>query len=116
MDFRAGSDITDLSLYQDGRVDAFQRFDRLPGLTHILLERQRGKVKDDRVEASLHGLHRFGERMRMVGIEKDGKVEFLTEGSYQSRELTSSDKLTLFLGRAHQDRDFQFARGREDRL
>src|SRR5262249_7970934 len=100
MDFRASADITDLSLYQNGWVDGFERFDGLPGLAHILLKRQRGQVKDDRVKASLHGLHCFGQRMSMVGIEKDGKVEFLTQASHKSRERTSSDKLTLSLGRA----------------
>ena len=63
MDFRAGSYITDLSLYQDGRVVDFERFDGLPGLAHVLLKGQRGTVEDDRVKDSLHGVHRFGERM-----------------------------------------------------
>ena len=116
MDFRAGSYVPDLSFYQDGRVDAFERCDGLPGLAHVLLKGQRGKVKDDRVKASLHGLHRLGERMGMVGIEKDGKVEFLTQASHQGRERTSSNKLTLSLGRANQHGDLQFARGREDGL
>src|SRR5262249_11981811 len=40
MDFRAGSYVTYLSFYQDGGVDAFEHFDGLPGLAHVLLKGQ----------------------------------------------------------------------------
>jgi len=54
--------------------------------------------------------------MGMVRVEKDGEIEFLTQAPHQGRELPNPDKLTLPLGRADQHRNFQFARGREDRL
>lgn len=50
MDFRAGSDITDLSLHEDVRVDCFKRFYRGSGLTNVLFERQSGTVKNNGVK------------------------------------------------------------------
>ena len=77
MDFRAASYITDFPFYQERRIDAFERFDGLLGLAHVLLKGQRRTVKDDHVKARLHRLDCFSKRMGVVGIEKDGKVEFL---------------------------------------
>src|SRR5262245_15332716 len=49
-------------------------------------------------------------------LRKDGKIEFLTQASHQSRELIGPEKLALSLGGANQHRDFQVTRGCEDRL
>src|SRR6516225_7516685 len=113
MDFRAGPYITDLSFDHDGGVDALERFYSLPGLAHVLLKGQRGEIKDNRVKAGLHSVHRFGERMSVVRVEEDWEVEFLTHASHQGRELTGAEKLALALGRANQHRDLQLTRGRE---
>src|SRR5215472_3757409 len=45
--FRTGSDVTDLSFYQDGWVDLFESFDSLFGLAQIFFERQRREVEND---------------------------------------------------------------------
>ena len=59
MNFRPGSNVADLSLHKDGRIDRFDGFDRFFGLAHILLEWQRGKIEDDGIKAGpgrFHGL------------------------------------------------------------
>src|SRR5215469_12191767 len=44
---RTGSDVADLSFYQDGWVDLFESFDSFFGLAQIFFERQRREVEND---------------------------------------------------------------------
>ena len=53
MDFRAGSDVADLALDQDRRIDGFEGFNGLFRLADVLLERERRQVEDDGVKAAL---------------------------------------------------------------
>ena len=52
--------------------------------------------------------------MRVVGIQVDGKVEFLTQTSHKSRELPRSRKLPFSLRSANDNRHVQFTRSFED--
>src|SRR5262245_28846617 len=116
MYFRAGSDVTDLSLDENSRIDGFESFDRFFGLPHILLERQRGSVEDDGIKpasGSFDGLH---QGMCMICVEKNREIEIFPQTLNQSRNLTDSHKLALALGRTNEDRDLQFLRGGEHRL
>src|SRR5262245_52145591 len=113
MYFRTGSDIADLSLYEDSRIDGFEGFDRLFGLPHVLLERQRGSVEDDGIKPAPRCFDSLRQGMRMICVEKNWKIEILAQTSHQSGNLTDSHKLALALGRTNQDRDLQFLRGRE---
>ena len=47
MDFRPGSDVADLALNQDCRIDGLEGFDGLFRLADVLLERKRGQIEDD---------------------------------------------------------------------
>src|SRR5262249_7249922 len=49
--FRTASDVTQLSLHKDGRIDSFEGFYRLFGLTQVLLERQSGSVTDNSIKS-----------------------------------------------------------------
>ena len=50
MNFRPSSNVADLSLHKDGRIDCFEGLDRFFGLTHVLLEWQCGKIEDDGIK------------------------------------------------------------------
>ena len=104
VNFRAGSNVPDFSLYKHGRIDRFQRFDGLLGLAHIFFEGQGRQIKDNGVESGFCSLHPFREGVRMIRVQKNGEAEFLTQASHESRDLASSHKLTLALGQTDQDR------------
>ena len=52
--------------------------------------------------------------MRMIGVQENRKVEFLTQTPHNSRELPCSRKLPFALRRANHNRHFQFTRSFED--
>ena len=116
MDFRTGSNIADLSLHQDRGIDRFERFDRLFGLAHILLEWQRGKIEDDGIKPGFGRLNGLRQGMGVIRVKKDRAVTFLPQAVHHSRNLTDSDKLPLALGRADHHRDFKFLPGCQHRL
>src|SRR5262249_45830747 len=113
MYFRTGSNVADLSLYKDGRIDRFDRFHRLLGLAHVLFEWQRRSVEDNGIKPALDPFQSLIQGMRMICVEKNWKIELLPQTAHQCRNLPDSHKLTLALGRTNQDRDLQFLRGGE---
>src|SRR5262249_30834968 len=113
MYLRTSPDIADLSLDKDGRIDGFERLDRLLGLAHVLLERQRGSVEDDGIKPGPGRFQSLLQGMRMICVEKNWEIEILAQTLHQSRKLTDSHKLALALRRTNQDRDLQFLRGGE---
>ena len=78
MNFRPGSNVADLALHKDGRIDCFEGVDRFFGLAHVLLEWQRGKIEDDGIKPG-PGRYRAGnsewrrpsvvERLRLKGAD-----------------------------------------------
>lgn len=74
MNFRPGSNVADLSLHKDGRIDRFDGFDRFFGLAHILLEWQRGKIEDDGVKSGPDRFYGLCQAMRMVCVKKNWAV------------------------------------------
>src|SRR5947209_15022579 len=69
MNFRPGSNVADLALHKDGRIDCFEGFDRFFGLAHVLLEWQRGKIEADGIKPGpgrFYGLRQgMGSRSRL---------------------------------------------------
>ena len=53
MYFRTGSNVANLSLYEDCRIDCFEGFNCFSGLTRVLLEGLGRNVEDDGVKPSL---------------------------------------------------------------
>src|SRR5262245_49127166 len=113
MYLRTSPDIADLSLDEDGRIDGFEGFDRFFGLPHVLLERQRRSVENDGIKPAPGCFHSLLQGMRMICVEKNGKIEILAQTPHQSRKLTDSYELPLALGRTNQDRQLEFLRGGE---
>src|SRR6266478_10196225 len=99
MYLRTGSNVADLSLHKDGRIDCFEGFDRFFGLAHVLLEWQRGKIEDDGIKPSPGRFYRLRQGMGMIRVKKDWAVAFLPQTPHQSRNLPDSDKLPFALGR-----------------
>ena len=85
MDFRAGSDVADLALDQDRRIDGFESFDGLFRLADVLLEGKRGQVEDDGVKARFGDIQSVRQRMGMVRVEEDRVVEFLASSAPERR-------------------------------
>jgi hypothetical protein len=104
MDFRAGSDVADLPLDNNGRIDRFDGFDRLSGSAHILLEGQRRKVKHDGIKPRLGCFEGLRQGMRMISVEKDREIEFFPQTMHQSGNLTGTHELALTLGSANEHR------------
>jgi hypothetical protein len=50
MYFGTGSNIADLSLHKDGRIDCFEDLDRFLGLPDVLLKWQCGKIENDGIK------------------------------------------------------------------
>src|SRR5690348_4181618 len=111
MNFRARSNITDLSLYQDGRIDRLKDANGLFGLAHVFLKRQRGEVEDNRIEPGLRRGYGIRQGVGMICVKKDGKIELFTQASHQSRYLTHTDELALALRHTNQYRDVQLLCG-----
>ena len=70
MDFRPGSDVADLALHQDLRIDGFESFDGLFRLPDVLLERQRRQVEDDGIKTRFGDIQGVRQRMGMVRVEE----------------------------------------------
>ena len=70
MYFRTGSNVADLSLDKDGRIDCFEGFDCFFRLPYVLLEWQRGKIQDDGIKTDPS--RRAGADLhRLAGITDD---------------------------------------------
>jgi hypothetical protein len=52
----------------------------------------------------------------MIGIKKNGEIEFFAQTSHQSCNLTNSHKLALALGQTNEDRYVQFPGSGEHRF
>src|SRR5258707_13933309 len=70
MYFRTGSNVADLALHKDGRIDCFEGFDRFFGLAHVLLEWQRGKIEDDGIKPGPGRFYGLRQRMGMIRARK----------------------------------------------
>ena len=116
MDFRAGSDVADLALDQDRRIDGFESFDGLFRLADVLLEGKRGQVEDDGVKARFGDIQSVRQRMGMVRVEEDRVVVFLSQAPHQSSDLANTEKLPFTLGGAHRYRDLEVPRGGHHRF
>src|ERR1700683_1877735 len=116
MDFRAGSDVADLALDQDRRIDGFESFDGLFRLADVLLEGKRRQVEDDRVKARFGDIQSVRQRMGMVRVEEDRVVVFLSHAPNQSSDLANTEKFPLSLGSADRYRDFEVPRGGDNSL
>jgi hypothetical protein len=112
----AGSNVADLSLHKDGRIDCLEGFDRFFRLPYILLEWQRGKIEDDRIKPGFGRFDGLRQRMGMICVKKNGAVEFLPQTPHHGRDLPDSDKLPLALGRTDHHWDLKFLPGGEHRL
>src|SRR5262245_31045861 len=113
MDFGSRSNIADLSLYQNGRVDRLEDLNCLFGLAHVFLQRQRGEVEDDRIEPGFCCGYGVRQGVGMICVEKDGKIELFPQASYQSRYLTDSDELAFALRHPNQYGDVHLLCGGE---
>jgi hypothetical protein len=102
MYLRTGSNVANLSLHEDGRIDCFEGFDRFFGLAHVLVEWQRGKIEDDGIKPGPGRFYCLRQGMGMIRVKKDWAVAFLPQTPHQSRNLPDSDKLTFALGRTDQ--------------
>src|SRR3984957_5587585 len=116
MDFRAGSDVADLALDQDRRIDGFESFDGLFRLADVLLEGKRRQVEDDGVKARFGDIQSVRQRMGMVGVEEDRGVVFLSQAPHQGSDLANTEKFPLSLGGADRYRDLEVPRRSDHRL
>ena len=57
MDFRAGSNVPDLSLRDDDGIDCLNRFNRFLRVGHILFEGERREIDPHGVKARIRRLH-----------------------------------------------------------
>src|ERR1700730_6173103 len=83
--FRAAADISDFSLDKHRWMDGFQSFYSLLGLAHIFCKGKSREIKDNRIESRFGGFHPFRERVRVIGVQKNGEVEFLAQASHEGR-------------------------------
>ena len=116
MNFGTASNVADLSLYEDRGIDGLEGFDRLFGLTYVLLERQLGSIEDDGIKPSLCCHNGFRQSVCVIGVKENRVVEFFPRASHQGRNLTNACELSLALGHPYQHRDVQFLRGCEHGL
>ena|SRR6516165_5691339 len=116
MYFRPGSNVADLSLHKDGRIDCFEGFDRFFRLPYVLLEWQRGKIEDDGIKTGLGRFYGLLERMSMIRVKKNLTLGFLPQTPNQSRNLLDSDKLPFALRRTDYHWNLKFLPGGEHRL
>src|SRR5260370_19749895 len=100
MDFRPGSDVADLALDKDCRIDGFEGLDGLFRLADVLLEGKRRQVEYDRVKARFGDIQSVRQRMGMVRVEEDRVVVFLSQAPHQSGYLQHAEKFPLSLGDA----------------
>ena len=84
------------------------------GLVDVFVEGEGGGIEDDGVVSGMGGLEGLGEGMGVVGVEKDGEVEFVAQAADEGGELTSSEESPFAFGGADDDRYLEFAGGGED--
>jgi len=84
------------------------------GLADVFFEGEGGGVEDDGVVSGVGGLECLGEGVGMVGVEKDGEVEFVAQAADEGGELTGSEESALAFGGADDDGYLEFAGGGED--
>ena len=87
MYFRPGSNVADLALHKDGRIDCFEGFDRFFRLPYVLLEWQRGKIEDDGIKTGPGRFYGLRQGMGMIRVKKNWAVGFLPQTPDQSRNL-----------------------------
>src|SRR6185312_9601173 len=108
MDFRTGSDITNLSFNQILGIDCLERFNCFSGLLNVLFERQSGQIEHDCIKASTGSVDRLGQGMRMIRVQEYREIEVLAQGSNDTRDLMHAEEVTLTFGCSHNDGDVQF--------
>src|ERR1700722_4834589 len=106
MDFRPGSDVADLALHEDFRIDGLKGYDGLFRLANVLFERQCRKVENDGVKARFGDIYGLSQRMGVVRVEEDWIVVFVSQAPHQSSDLADTEKFPFTLRGAHRDRDF----------
>ena len=74
MYLRTGSNVADLSLHKDGRIDCFEGFDCFFCLPYILLEWQRGKIEDDSIKPGLGRFYGLRQRMGVIRVKKNRAI------------------------------------------
>src|SRR5579863_1370960 len=73
VNFGAGADVADFAFNQNVGIDGFQFLHGVAGLAYVFVERQRGKIEDDGIEAGVRGFERFGQRMGVISVQVDRK-------------------------------------------
>src|ERR1700722_13091737 len=101
MNFGATANVANLALYQNGRLDCFERRHSFSRLPDVLFERQGGEVENNRVEPCLCDFLRARAGVRMVRIEKDREVKLIAQTLHQSCDLADSHKGTFTFGCAN---------------
>ena len=114
VDFGAGTDVADFAFDQNVGIDGFQFLHGVAGLAHVFVERQRGKIEDDGIEAGVRGFERFGQRMGVISVQVDRKIEFVAQAFHQRGHLAHAEKSAFAFRHADHDRHAQLARRRED--
>ena len=114
VNLRAATDVPNFSLYDHGRVYGLELLDSLASRAGIPREWQRGQIEHHGIEARLHRFQGLRQRVRVVGIQEDGKIEFFTQTLHDSRKLPRSHKLPFSLRCANQNRHVQLTRSLED--
>jgi len=112
----AAADVADLAFDENLRSNALQCLDRCPRLTDIFLQRQRGDVEHDPVEARSSGFDRAGQRMGVIGVQEHREVVFLTQAPDHSGDLSNTEELSFPFGDSYDDRNALLTRAFEGRL
>src|SRR5208283_5282000 len=113
---RRRADPADLALDKNRRVDRFDRLDRLLCLGDVFLDGERRPVEADCVESRFRRHLSFGDRVSVVGIQKNWKAVLVANRLHQRRGLPDAGKLALALRYTHHDGQSLVARGGNDRV
>ena len=114
MDFGAGADVADFAFDEDGGIDSLEGGDGFFRLADVLVDRQRGEIEDDGIEAGAGGFLGPGEGMGVVGVEKDGDAGLFAQAADQSGDLADAHEVALALGGADDDGDAELTGGGDD--
>src|ERR1700722_12098995 len=106
-----GADVSDFGLDQNVWVDRLESFDRLPGLFHVLFERQLRQVENDGVESGARSFQGLLEGVRVIGVEIDGLSVLFANAFHQSGRLANADEFSLTLGNSYDYGDVELASG-----
>ena len=116
MDLRPGSDVADLALDKNLRIDGFEGFNGLFRLADVLLEGKRRQIEDDGVKARLRDIQCVRQLMGMVRVQKDRIIVLLSQAAHESGDLPDAEKLPLSLGGADCYWDLEVPRGGDHSL